>query len=74
MFATMTRDEVLVELNTMENDPGMVTKHAYSPNTELWPDNRIPFVEVHLAYLKSHKNVDPKNYLSNLRLMIKNRI
>ncbi len=69
----MTKEEVLTELNTMKNDPNMVTNHAYSPNTELWPDNCIPFEEVHMTYLRTHKNVDPKNYLSNLRLMIKAR-
>jgi hypothetical protein len=73
MFATMTQEEVVQELLAMQSNPDMVTNHAYSPNKELWPDNRIPFVEVHMGYLKTHKTVDPKNYLSNLRLMIKSR-
>lgn len=73
MFAIMTEQEAIDELNGLVKDPTMITKSGFHPNTELWPDNRIPFVDLHLAYLKTHKNVDPKNYLSNLRLMIKNR-
>lgn len=73
MFATMTKEEVLDALTKMQDDPTMLTADAYSPNTTLWPDNRIPFADIHLAYLATHKNVDPRNYLSNLRLMIKNR-
>lgn len=73
MFGVMTAEETAAELKAMVEDPKMITKSGFSPNSELWPDNRIPFVEVHLSYLKTHKNVDPKNYLSNLRLMIKDR-
>lgn len=73
MFATLTADEVLTLLKDMEDDSKLITKDAYSPNAELYPDGRIPFVDIHMTYLKTHKNVDPKNYLSNLRLMIKSR-
>jgi hypothetical protein len=73
MSDTKTADEVLILLKDMEKDSTLITKDAYSPNTALYPDNRIPFVDIHMAYLKSHKHVDPINYLSNLRLMIKDR-
>lgn len=73
MFTMMTAEEVLVALKDMEQDSTLITKDAYSPNAELYPDGRIPFVDIHMAYLKSHKHVDPRNYLSNLRLMIKIR-
>lgn len=68
---TMSLAEVREVLEAMQNDPTMITDSAYSPDTEKWPDNRIPFVEIHMAYLKSHKHVDPEHYLSNLRLMIR---
>jgi hypothetical protein len=51
----------------------MNTKGAYSPAATMWPDNHLPFREVHLLYLRTHKQVDPTNYLSNLELMIKKR-
>jgi len=73
MFAIMTEQEVVAELQAMVDDPKMITKPSFSPNAELWPDGRMPFVDTHMAYLKSHKYVDPKNYLSNLKLMVKDR-
>jgi hypothetical protein len=33
----------------------------------------VTFREKHLTYLKKHPKVDPKNYLANLRTMIKKR-
>ena len=70
---TKTQDEVAARLNELLADPNMITLDAYSPDTESFPDNRISFVDQHLRYLRTHKNVDPANYLSNLELMIKKR-
>ncbi len=70
---TITQDEVAARLNELLADPNMITLDAYSPDTESFPDNRISFVDQHLRYLRTHKNVDPANYLSNLELMIKKR-
>ena len=70
---TITQDEVAARLNELLADPNMITLDAYSPDTEAFPDNRISFVDQHLRYLRTHKNVDPANYLSNLELMIKKR-
>lgn len=69
----MTRDEIKIELETLAEDPTMITKSFYSPAATEWPDNKLPFVEYHLAHLSSHKLTDPRNYLSNLRLMIVKR-
>ncbi len=71
--ATITEEEITLKLKELENDPSMSTKDAYSPAATDWPDNRMPFVERHLAYLKSHKLVDAEGYLSNLALIIKKR-
>lgn len=73
MIDTKMADESLIILQDMERDPSLITKDAYTPNVALYPDGRMPFVDIHMAYLKSHKQVDPKHYLSNLRLMIKIR-
>lgn len=69
----MTPTEVIQSLTLLQNDPSMKTEGKYSPDAVDWPDNRLPFVEIHLAYLKAHKNVNPEHYISNLRLMIKKR-
>lgn len=67
----MDEIEILTALQSMEADPNLITKSAYRANIDVWPDNRISFVDSHLAYLKAHPAVDPRHYLSNLRLMIK---
>lgn len=68
----ITIDEITAKLQALEADPMMITKDSYSPTGE-WPNGRMPFVDYHLAYLRTHKTVDPINYLSNLELMIKKR-
>lgn len=69
----MTQEEIKFELETLANDPTMITESFYSPAAIDWPDTRLPFVEYHLAHLSSHKLTNPRSYLSNLRLMIVKR-
>lgn len=73
-FANGTLDaSIQAELESMLADPAFITTDAYSPDTANYPDNRISFVDQHLRYLRAHKKVDPTQYLSNLRLMIRKR-
>jgi len=59
-------------LEAMEKDPSLhTTKSTYSANTGLYPDNQMPFRDKHYDYLLNHPGVDPDQYLSNLRLMLK---
>lgn len=69
----MADSEVLAKLKSLQDDPTMNTQDAYSPTANDWPENRLPFVEIHLAYLRTHKTVNPAHYISNLELMIKKR-
>jgi hypothetical protein len=69
----MTLDEITVKLEQMQSDPTMVTKGIYSPSANEFPGNQLPFVEIHLAYLRKHQGVNPSHYLSNLQIMIKQR-
>ena len=69
----MTAEEVVTKLQSLQDDPTMRTESKYSPMAVAWPDNQMPFVEVHLAYLRTHKTVNPTHYISNLELMIKRR-
>jgi hypothetical protein len=69
----MTIEEATLKLQSLQDDPTMRTLSRYSPTAPQWPDSRLPFVEIHLAYLRSHKLVDPAHYISNLELMIKKR-
>jgi len=69
----MTLDEITLELTKLQNNPLMVTKSMYSPTAHDYPGNRLPFTEIHLAYLRKNKHVDPAHYLSNLRIIIQKR-
>lgn len=67
----MTLAEAKVKLRSFEDNPRMNTVGRYSPTACEWPDNILPFSEIHLAYLRKNKAVNPLHYLSNLELMIK---
>lgn len=64
---------VALKLKAMVVDDSLNTACSYSANTELYPDNQIPFVEKHMAYLVAHPKVNSQYYLANLRLMLKKR-
>jgi len=68
----MTLEQAEVKLEKLENDPKMITLGRYSPLATEWPDNHMPFCEIHMAYLRKNKSVNPAHYLSNLELMIRN--
>ena len=69
----MEETEIVAVLRALENDPAFVTKSAYRANTLLWPNNRISFVDSHLMYLKAHPVLEPRHYISNLRLMLRKK-
>jgi hypothetical protein len=57
----------------MVTDSLYITKPGYTPNSDQYPDNIIPFVDKHLEYLRTHPATDPQHYISNLRLMTRVR-
>lgn len=69
----MNDDDIVAALNDMVSNPNMITKPSFKANAGIWPDNQISFTEAHLAYLKKHPAINPEHYLSNLRLMIRNK-
>lgn len=69
----MTLEEITAKLEELQADPVMVTKSIYSPTAGDYPDNQLPFVEVHLAYLRKNKHVKASQYISNLEIMITKR-
>jgi len=73
LFKTDAGLEVVRELKTMTTDDAYNTKPSFSVKSELYPDNLIPFVDKHMDYLRSHPAMDPRQYLSNLRLMTRIR-
>ncbi len=73
MQPAMTTEEIITKLELLQNDPTMTTKSIYSPTACDYPDNQLPFVQIHLAYLRKNKHVDASRYISNLEIMIKKR-
>lgn len=69
----MSHEEIRQQLQDMQDDEQMITKSAYSPTAIDLPGNKLPFVDLHLMYLKNHKNINPSHYLSNLKIMLKVR-
>lgn len=72
-FNEMDEEEMRNILSNMEKNRDMITKSAFRANKELWPDNRISFTDAHLVYIKAHPDLNPKHYLSNLRLRLTKR-
>ena len=69
----MTETEIVEVLTALAEDDSFHTKPGYSIDITAYPDSIVPFIESHVGYLQKHPQVDPKHYLSNLRLMLKVR-
>jgi hypothetical protein len=61
------------KLKALEKDGGYNTEAGYSANSDLYPDNIIPFVDKHMNYLATHPSTSPTHYMSNLRIITKIR-
>ncbi len=60
-------------LEKVEASDQHTTVPSYSPRTDLYADNLMPFIDKHLNYLRAHPNLDPRQYISNLELMTRIR-
>lgn len=58
--------EILVLIDTSDD---YNSSASYSPNTELYEDNLIPFVDKHMAYIRSHPSLNAMQYVSNLKIV-----
>ncbi len=72
-FESLEGLEIKRILTVMALDTAYNTDSSYSANSELYPDNLIPFVAKHMSYLNAHPSTDPGHYVSNLRLMTRVR-
>lgn len=70
----LVNGEVREKLAAMESNSLLnTTASTYTARSAQYPDGKMPFVDKHIAYLLSHPKLDPDQYLSNLRLMLKTR-
>lgn len=60
-------------LEQMVSDSSYNTASTYSSNAVLYPDNLMPFIDKHMDYMCAHAELNPRLYLSNLRLMSRSR-
>lgn len=72
-FDTPEGLEVKEILKSMSTDENYTTRASYSPNTEQYSDNLIPFIDKHMSYLRRHPQVNPTQYISNLRLLTRKK-
>ena len=56
--------QIREELERMMVNTGFNTKSTYTPTQE----TKQLFVDKHMRYLSLHTNIDPRQYVSNLRL------
>ncbi len=67
-------DEIISALKQMKRNALYLTEPTYRGNAEKWPNNQISFIDYHIAYLKSHPQVNPDHYIANLKLVFKKKI
>ncbi len=71
LINSVSKDEIITALNSLETNTLYLTKAVHRYNTDKWPDNQIPFIDFHISYLKAHPTLDPRLYVSNLRLSLR---
>ena len=55
-------------LEKLEQDTAYFSEPSFTSDTDHFPDNLMPFTLTHMNYLAKHPEVNPRHYISNLRL------
>jgi hypothetical protein len=72
-FSTEEGAQVEAALVRLVSDTSFNTEDCYSADAIKYPDNVMPFIEKHKAYLNAHPALDAKMYIANLRLKTRRR-
>lgn len=67
----VSEDEITTALRSLQRSSLYLTEPTYRGNAEKWPNNQMSFIDFHLSYLKIHPTLDPRQYISNLKLILK---
>jgi hypothetical protein len=67
-FDTPEGKEIEEILKHIASSDDFSTSSSYSPNSDLYMNNSMTFVEKHMAYIRSHPKVNPGQYVSNLKI------
>lgn len=68
-FDTTEGEEIKNTLIHINNSEDYNSPPSYSPNTAMYENNLIPFVDKHMAYIRSHPNLNALQYVSNLKII-----
>ena len=66
--------EIISSLTLLESNSLYLTESVRRYNTDKWPNNEMPFIDFHMAYLKTHPSLNPRHYVANLRLMLRTSV
>lgn len=64
---------VKLALQEMQANLQHNTDSSYSADVVKYPDHQINFVDKHMQYLQAHPEVNPLQYIANLRLITRLR-
>lgn len=72
-FDTEEGKDFKSQLKLMHGNDAYSTAPSYSADTVRYPDNLMPFVDKHIAYLMDHPALEASKYLANIRLQTRLR-
>ena len=72
-FDPVEEAELRAIFKEMEKSGKYNTVSKYHNDTAKYPDNKITFSDTHIAYLKRYPQLNPQQYIQNLRLSTKHR-
>lgn len=64
----LTEEEIVAELQGMIDSDKYKTDDMYSVDA---PDQKVTFMDKHLAYIKKFPRVRPRHYIANLKLRLR---
>lgn len=70
-FDMVSEAEATQLLLAMENDERYSTAAQYAVDSLKYPSNSITFTQRHIEHLRKFPEINPHQYISNLKLMTK---
>lgn len=67
-FETAEGEALLKKLQEMHESELYLTDSSYSPKSEIYSNNLIPFIDKHVNYIRTHPQMNPLQYISNLQI------
>lgn len=68
-FETAEGIEIKEMLINMTTSSQYATGSSYSPNTVEYENNRVPFIDKHMAFIRKNPQINPLHYIANLKIL-----